>query len=1095
MTDRRTVPKFASFKPKTESVPPVLSERPTARHSGNDEVQNKERDRKRHKIKHKHDENRHRKHRSPPRSRSPERTHRSERDVPKPPVIEDDSPELFVADWKGDINNLVYGSIHRYSIPPFRRVGAGGVMGASADLKIDRDNKDDRVIILAKKGNFKSNLRERYIFSKIQKEKPRLLKIKSATVVEATKPIEADFIALQSERGNKRKHRNGEKQSDSEDEEDGEDYRSIHGKSKAKDQPVDEDLEYATESDFSGSEAGRAVHVDATLSQKSMQLARQVEQSPNDIDAWLALIAHQETLLQSGGEKRRVTNAEIRSTADIKLHMYEKALEQAKSLPDRERLLLGIMEEGSKVWDVKTQSSKWEQVSLDNIQSLLLWKSYINFKQTDFSTFRYEEVKDIFVTRIKLLLKNIDSGKSTHVEMLYQQLLYVLLRLTVYMRTSGYSELGIATWQGLLEFNYFAPGMPDDPNERVILFKDFWESEVPRVGEDGSLGWRKYVESIDSSEPPPALVDEAGDKLNDQDIFRSWAKSERLRSRISQFPARTMDEVTEDDPFRVILFSDIEDLVIALPTSELLRKQMIDAFLLFCGLPSIIHEEVRSRLWSSDPFIVGESLDCDVENIKVANPRSTVDPDGNEPPPAISSIFNTRATNFVPSPESMFGSSWFISLPPWLERSGNDQNPVSYKWVRAALGQLSQVYPQTDFLEYSLAIEWRNGPSTIKKASKALLKRHPSNIRLYNAYGLIEWARGNKQVAAGVFEAALGMGKAISEDHQKDLIMIWKSWIWSALDDGDNTTALRLLLSIAEGSLSQTLASSPATLLRAKQHLILNRDHALSEGKLSYAVLYNECLTLLIYLTSTTSTETHTPAQGDILSALSTNTAFSDSMASRHFSQHPIHELHLQFSARLLYHHARSGPFRPAILRTHLAHSLSLFPQNTTLLSLYTFNEARLRIDNRVRTLLQTTILIPEHDCLTSRLFAIHYEIAHGTIHSVRAAFEHAVTSPACAASVALWRFYILFCAKTPRLQDHAKELWFRALRKCPWAKELYIVGFENLAGQVDFGELKGTWKVMGEKGLRVHVDLEEVFEEREEMEKAKGKGRKGGFR
>ena len=86
--------------------------------------------------------------------------------------------------------------------------------------------------------------------------------------------------------------------------------------------------------------------------------------------------------------------------------------------------------------------------------------------------------------------------------------------------------------------------------------------------------------------------------------------------------------------------------------------------------------------------------------------------------------------------------------------------------------------------------------------------------------------------------------------------------------------------------------------------------------------------------------------------------------------------------------------------------------------------------------------------------------------------------------------------------------MWYRALRACPWVKELYISGFEMLGGvgkdekgvekrrsanrkneqgaknngkdeMVDYEELKGTWKVMGEKELRVHVDLEDIFEDR----------------
>jgi hypothetical protein len=64
-----------------------------------------------------------------------------------------------------------------------------------------------------------------------------------------------------------------------------------------------------------------------------------------------------------------------------------------------------------------------------------------------------------------------------------------------------------------------------------------------------------------------------------------------------------------------------------------------------------------------------------------------------------------------------------------------------------------------------------------------------------------------------------------------------------------------------------------------------------------------------------------------------------------------------------------------------------------------------------------------------------------------------------------------------------AKDIWYRAISDCPWAKELYILGLERLEGLVEFEELKRTWRVMGEKELRVHVDLEDKFEDLAELE------------
>lgn len=50
-------------------------------------------------------------------------------------------------------------------------------------------------------------------------------------------------------------------------------------------------------------------------------------------------------------------------------------------------------------------------------------------------------------------------------------------------------------------------------------------------------------------------------------------------------------------------------------------------------------------------------------------------------------------------------------------------------------------------------------------------------------------------------------------------------------------------------------------------------------------------------------------------------------------------------------------------------------------------------------------------------------------------------------------------------------------MRACPWAKEFYLLAFTHLRDVLGFKELRKLYEVLGEKGLRVHVDLEDVFE------------------
>jgi len=1071
MSEPKAIPKFGSFKPKTTPQPRPPVENEKKRGSKDRDAPNKKAHQRPHQHRHRH------RHRSTSRERDsnvPEAKF-----SPPPAPAREKSPDIFYIDSKGDEQNLTYGSIHRYDVPAFYRVGAGGVLGALPNLKINRDHEMDKEIVLHDWKNSKFSHREKYAFSRVERDRPQLLKIRPELLAQNPEYLDVDFVSLNPVRGRKRK-RVGTHDETSDSDNDESHYRSIHGKLKDKSQPSDSALQYATDSE-SGSEAGVTLSSSAPERQKNIELNRRVEQHPHDIDAWLALIEHQDALLRGQDDRRRVTNAEIRSTAEIKIHMFEKALEKATSLKDRERLLLGLMAEGSKIWDAKAQSDRWEQISKENIDSLMLWISYLDFKQASFSTFQYEDTRDIYISRIRLLSKIASTASSETVKSVYQQLIYVLLRLTLFMRESGFSELAVAIWQGLLEINYWAPKQALSEEENIRQFGGFWESEVARIGENGARGWGHFAENQAQVEAE-ALKAEVGNPLDNTNMFPTWANAERLRSTESLLPARTMDDVAEDDPFRVILFTDIEEFLIMLPpNSERERKSLLDAFLLFCRLPPIgpLHRPDQDAF--SDASARDELLDCNFAWVyNVYGHKMTVDDAEYE----ISYILHTPISACQMSPETLFASNiWFKNISLWRERYPRDSGPVLYEWVRNALKQLTEAHFREDLAEYYLAFEWRNEPETVKKSSKALIKKYPSSLRLYNAYAMIEGARGHKDVANGVFSAALNMSKSMAENEKRASIVLWKNWVWASLEDLDKDSAIQHLLSIADTTIDPPASLSPIALLKTKQHLESNRDYLISAGAPRYAVMYGECLALLAYLTSSSSKETQSATQGDITSALASYSALSKLFIDRDLKDSPSHELLHQSAARLLYHHARIGPFRPALLREQLSNFIKFFPQNTIFLSLYTWNESRLRIDNRVRNILLSTVLTPENDTLTSRLFAIYYEMNHGTIHSARSAFEHAVSSPKTKSAAGLWKFYLIYCLETPQFRSQAKDIWYRALRACPWAKELYIIGFEKLGDLVSFEELKRTWRVMGEKELRVHVDLEDNFEEIAEME------------
>ena len=261
------------------------------------------------------------------------------------------------------------------------------------------------------------------------------------------------------------------------------------------------------------------------------------------------------------------------------------------------------------------------------------------------------------------------------------------------------------------------------------------------------------------------------------------------------------------------------------------------------------------------------------------------------------------------------------------------------------------------------------------------------------------------------------------------------------------------------------------------QALTIARDHLLSFSDFNHAVLFADLLVLLAYLTTSSLPST--------LSAFHQNlTLFPPSS--------PTHEfLHQSFS-RLLYHHATQTPsFSPSAVRSALAASVKAYPKNTVFLSLYTWIESRFRIDDRVRSIIKDVVLTShinpsqEEDCpsIVSHFFAIYTELRRSlalgsNINTVRATFERAVSEGSIGAhSVGLWKLYFWF-ERERADRKKAREVYWRGIRACPWAKDLYMLAFDG-EGKADLGmdefELREVIETMERKELRIHMEFNDM--------------------
>ena len=1018
----------------------------------------------------------------------------------------------YVSDRTGDPDNLVFGALHRYATPSYFRFGRGKVLGPLAGRKIDRASSTEKCVVLAYNDGSQWNQRDRRALWDAVKHEGSKVQDKPYTSKSWIHDFDANFVSLQAPQRVKRRRGNGSSASEPEDSSESGGERTHHrflgGIQRAETSLEEKDPHYA--SDVSEAASGKenwAPSMEKVFLDQWARLSRQVDLDSTNYSTWLDLIKHQEKILGT------MTDATQKSNAHIKLSLYEKAVNSVKDPFGREILLLGKMSEAAKVWDDRKLSSEWQLLLRENPTCFMLWKAYLNYRQSAFALFRYEEIQKVYSDCFDLLhdVRSAPNISYAEEDRMYNIQIYVVLRMTLFMRESGFTEHAVAIWQALLEYEYLRPSNFHASNIKIgdgslrhtvsSSFEDFWDSEVPRIGEERSEGWRKFHEA--RGDLPHPRTETVAHSLDTRKIWNSWLCSERTQSAMARLPARTIDDAVEDDPYRVILFSDIRLFLIDSPSAAS-SFTCLDGFLEFCHLPPC-HEvsiDGNSRCWWREGYLRNENLGLSHSTLRPQEPQSTQQgvnealASNIETKYAKRNISNLPMAEYQPSPETLFAETgtWFSVFDSWCSTMSEEGGPFDKSWVLRSLRQLALAGVGEDSLvEYCLALELALFPATVKKTARSLLKKGPSSLRLYAAYALIESRLGSPSNGENTLLTSIKLGKTIDEGTRT--IEIWRTWLWQRLTSGDPQGAFEIAVRYgAEGedilpNPSNAHNVQPALLLRAERALQTTRDHLLSLSHYRLAAFAIDCLILFHYLKDGSSL----PSASSAFKAncLHLNTYPAPTKTTLEF-------LHQSF-ARLLHHHVTHTKLvKPSDIRSLLTESIKLFPQNTIFLSLYAWNEARFRIDDRVRSIVKDVIMSGNQDAgphqhqesVIPHFFAVHAEMNRGValgsnVSTIRSTFERAVGSDGGAHCAGLWKMYFLFEHERGDM-GRAKNVFWRAIRACPWAKDLYMLAFEYLNGAGGFGDgdLRGVYELMSQKEFRIHVSLEEFFDEIDERKK-----------
>ena len=1049
---QKAIPRFASFRPKVqESQGPGQGLKRSASDTDpsilwqEDTKQSVDSDRR---------DRSHRKHHARklerPDSEIPPIT---SRDPHVPPI---NSSDTFLIDKFGDQKNLIYGSLHRYTVPQYRRIGAGSVIGSYQ--KIDRSGSDAQIIILsdpAQKDTLGIVSLTSWKPSKHHLEESVFWRGPSKNLgpIEITLDyLPLDTIPLQ---------RSPQALNETESSDDG-----LETQEPANSTKPDE------------------------LEEKRKEKANLWDNAWNkraDLEAWLVYIdwleAHQSTVLIA---------SELAINTHTIISSYEEALEYVRNEKSKEHLIVRMMKHGRSIWVEKEILGRWQRYAQEYPSSQALWQNYVNCHQTA-SDFHFEDLLTLYKSRlISLQTKRHDTEADlSHCgdELRRKQLhssrastcvkqVQTLLRLTLMLRDAGYIERGIATWQAVLELNFYCPpgfghlrnANAQDEEDILASLEYFWESGVSRIGEEGARGWCEFIASGQPTWRPQKDAVDATAELST--TWKSWLKFENSAASLDVMPARYEDEINEDDNARIIMFSDLKEALFTVPQEGL--KVLLNAFLAFCHLPPLgescqqedpVALEVDHGSYST-PFLQGQLLEKPSGSLARISSRPVTE----------SQLLEYRRT-----PEMYLDPQDWIDPFSILDKTDSDLQ-IKHFAGRVLARLVSCGRNLAKILgTYYIGLASRLSPNTVEKTARALFKRHKSDFELSdvfcNAYAHILARLGRWAAARSVFETALKVGDRTGAQR--------------------GPRQIQHLHALVSGSLERNHISDARKILDEEYRYLPTTAgdlNAIQEGQLHSLVMLEKYIQ-----------QPHRNMQA----AADAHGAYESTVLPEFLCSMTL-EISHQYKAKLLYHDAVHPPssLPPIRMRDQLALSITRFPHNTVFQTLYMWNERRCGAG--VSLVANAVLHSPystsnsEDESVAPHIVAIHNVVSQtswidsldsANTNSIRNVFERAVTSPAGCCCPDIWYWYLMwefslatalsssstFPPSTEGIKKQSSEksrrraIWWRAISACPWVKSIHMLAFEEGFAEAmgmdgrDEG-LMGVFEIMERRELRVRM-------------------------
>nr|XP_029531606.1 protein NRDE2 homolog isoform X2 [Oncorhynchus nerka] len=870
------------------------------------------------------------------------------------------------------------------------------------------------------------------------------------------------------------------------------------------------------------------------LAERVEDFNRRLRETPTDTHTWLQFVLFQDEVAGAPGVFADISENEserrkrsVRATLEKKVAILDRAVENNPSCVELKLERLRLCRE---LWEPAALLKEWKKLVFLHPNSAPLWRKYLLFMQSHFSTFSVSKVNTVYGKCLSTLAAVQDGSMVSH-QMLPgtdEHMLAIFLQQCHFLRQAGHSEKAVCLFQGLLDFTFFKPDTVKDlpTRQQVEFFEPFWDSGEPRVGERGASGWRAWMTQQERGGWLQPSEQDDGDEEDQEELevkdktwpkWRIWLDVETSREAIHWLPWRpdkTKGQSVEDceDPDRQVLFDDIGPSMIRLVRPDL-QLCLLLSFLHFLGLPAdtSCYSAPSCSLLLDDQALLGDVHHPDSPLTSYALPVPGVSPVGH-----MTSLQGARRGVGLCKQGEEFVDNVFQMVLPLF--SAQERAVLSLHWI------------QYEKLKVLRCVRGRNKKRVKSqgKRSKRLAKRllkEPENrgrLSLWREYAHLEWLLGNLDEAHKVFDTALGLGVAggLADPALCDLCLLYAQLeveeAWRRDTGGAGTTvttamsspAVYILTKLAEGSSYAPFLGqlAPVAVLKARkayEQAVVSSLPGQEEGAAGQGQSKSRqvkglvgCYALFQYLTvgvdaadavynlarkrleQHSSMSAQESASSEVMCDIQTLSSVSECEA-----------LAVQQVALLRYH-TSTNVYPLSHIRLALTSALAHFASSTSLWQLYVQVENRYHSAGRARRFFHS--VTKASTSVVPRLFAISAEQQrkqlvdsvqrsdccgdtvsslpeNGLSNRIRSLFENAIATEHGVHCPLLWRMYMNFLVSEGKVEK-GRGIFYKALQDVPWAKGLYMDAVQLFPEHVqEFLDL------MTEKELRLRVPMEEV--------------------